>query len=148
MTSKKQSKDLFDDTTMTFGEHLEELRLRLWRAIVGLLLVSCLTMYYGDFVMAVVRKPIEDALRARGARLSEEESKPFDATKTWNDFWDWARVEDPSARFENLIAVHLLRLAHWMEDVEGIKTELRYFRDTAGHCSAENIRLVAHPWAA
>jgi sec-independent protein translocase protein TatC len=89
--SGKHSKDLFDDTTMTFGEHLEELRLRLWRAVVGLVLVTCVTMYFGDQVMAIVRKPIEDALRARGARLSEEDSKPFDATKTWNDFWDWMR---------------------------------------------------------
>jgi len=52
---KKHSKDLFDDTTMTFGEHLEELRIRLWRAIVGLVLVTCVTMYFGDSVMAVVR---------------------------------------------------------------------------------------------
>ena len=88
--SRKHSKDLFDNTTMTFGEHLEELRIRMWRAIVGLTLVTCLTMYFGDQVMAIVRKPIEDALRARGARLSAEDTKPFDATKTWNDFWDWA----------------------------------------------------------
>lgn len=87
--SRKHSKDLFDDTTMTFGEHLEELRVRLWRAIVGLTLVTGITMYFGDQVMAIVRKPIEDALRARGARLSAEDTKPFDATKTWNDFWDW-----------------------------------------------------------
>ncbi len=48
-------------------------------------------------------------------------------------FWDWARVEDPGARFENLVAVHLLRFAHWLEDVEGKKCELRYFRTTVGH---------------
>lgn len=88
--SRKHSKDLFDDTTMTFGEHLEELRVRMWRAIVGLTLVTGITMYFGDQVMAIVRKPIEDALRARGARLSAEDTKPFDATKTWNEFWDWA----------------------------------------------------------
>ena len=60
--SRKHSKDLFDDTTMTFGEHLEELRIRLWRAIIGLFLVTSVTMYFGDQVMAIVRKPIEDAL--------------------------------------------------------------------------------------
>ena len=88
--SRKHSKDLFDDTTMTFGEHLEELRIRLWRAIVGLVLVTGITMFFGDQVMAIVRKPIEDALRSRQV-LAGEDAKPFDASKTWNDFWDWVR---------------------------------------------------------
>ena len=88
--SRQNSKDLFDNTTMTFGEHLEELRIRLWRAIVGLVLVTCVTMYFGDQVMAIVRKPIEDALRARGKNLTGEDAKPFDAAKTWNTFWKWA----------------------------------------------------------
>jgi predicted AAA+ superfamily ATPase len=43
--------------------------------------------------------------------------------------WDWARVEDLGLRFENLMALHLLRLAHYMSDCKGIKTELRFFRD-------------------
>lgn len=92
--SRKHSKDLFDDTTMTFGEHLEELRVRLWRAIVGLVLVTGVTMYFGDQVMAIVRKPIEDALKAR-KKLSTEDAKPFDATKTWNEFWDWLQGKSP-----------------------------------------------------
>ena len=94
--SRKQSKDLFDNTTMTFGEHLEELRIRLWRALIGLFLVTSVTMYFGDDVMAIVRKPIEDALQARGKVLTEEDAKPFDAAKTWNDFWKWfSRKAEP-----------------------------------------------------
>lgn len=91
--SKKHSRDLFDESTMTFGEHLEELRVRLWRAIVGLFLVTGITMYYGDTVMAIVRKPIEDALKLRGAggSLSEEMSKKLDVTRLWN----WATGKAP-----------------------------------------------------
>lgn len=48
-------------------------------------------------------------------------------------FWDWGQINDEAARFENLIAVHLLRFVHWMEDVEGEKYDLRYFRTTLGH---------------
>ncbi len=48
-------------------------------------------------------------------------------------FWDWAVVEDEAARFENLIALHLLRFSHWLEDYYGFRTELRYFRDLKGH---------------
>jgi hypothetical protein len=62
--------------------------------------------------------------------------------------WDWARVEEPSACFENLIAVHLLRLAHWMEDVEGVKSELRYFRDTARHEVDFILLRKSQPWLA
>lgn len=43
--------------------------------------------------------------------------------------WNWAQVSDPGARFENLIALHLLRLVHYMIDCKGIKAELRFFRD-------------------
>ncbi len=43
-------------------------------------------------------------------------------------FYNWAAVENDPARFENLIAVHLLKYAHWLQDTEGRRTELRYFR--------------------
>jgi sec-independent protein translocase protein TatC len=91
--SRKNSKDLFDNTTMTFGEHLEELRIRVWRAVIGLFLVTSVTMYFGDAVMAIVRKPIEDALQARGKVLTGEDAQPFDAAKTWNDFWKWVTTK-------------------------------------------------------
>jgi len=97
--SKKHSKDLFDDTTMTFGEHLEELRIRLWRAIVGLVLVTCVTMYFGDSVMAVVRKPIEDALRARGkgSHIAQEVSELFNLQRI-QDWWNGK--ETPPSEFK------------------------------------------------
>ncbi len=111
--SRKHSKDLFDDTTMTFGEHLEELRLRLWRAIVGLVLVTGITMFFGDQVMGIVRKPIEDALRSRQDKLHDDDAKPFDAAKTWNDFWDWARGKSkpaPGPEHEPLIDPKSMRV--------------------------------------
>jgi predicted AAA+ superfamily ATPase len=45
-------------------------------------------------------------------------------------FWDWARVENPGARFENMLACHLLKYCHFMEDTQGYSMELRYIRDT------------------
>lgn len=47
-------------------------------------------------------------------------------------FWDWSRVEDEASRFENLVALHLLRFVHWQEDVEGQKWDLRFFKDKQG----------------
>jgi len=47
-------------------------------------------------------------------------------------FWDYGKVQDPGSRFENLIALHLLRLCHWIEDIEGKECELRYVRESSG----------------
>jgi len=45
-------------------------------------------------------------------------------------FWDWSRVQDPGARFENMVACQLLKYCHFMEDTEGFDMDLRYVRDT------------------
>jgi predicted AAA+ superfamily ATPase len=47
-------------------------------------------------------------------------------------FRDWSRVENPGARFENLVACHLLKYCDLLEDAEGFRMELRYLRDTDG----------------
>ena len=44
--------------------------------------------------------------------------------------YNWADVQDKGARFENLIAGHLLKWIHFQQDYEGKNIELCYFRDT------------------
>ncbi len=46
--------------------------------------------------------------------------------------WDWSQVEESGFRFENLVASHLLKYCHFIEDTEGHNMELRYLRDTDG----------------
>ena len=46
--------------------------------------------------------------------------------------FDWAAVPDDAARFENLVAVHLLKWVHFQEDTAGRDVDLQYFRDTDG----------------
>ncbi|MFN5197971.1 MAG: twin-arginine translocase subunit TatC, partial [Planctomyces sp.] len=58
--------DLFDDTTMTFGEHLEVLRIHVFRAVVGLLLAVAVSLFFGDRIFYWLRQPVEKALRERG----------------------------------------------------------------------------------
>jgi len=43
--------------------------------------------------------------------------------------FDWTQVEEEGARFENLVACHLLKWCHHLMDTEGRDMELRYFRD-------------------
>jgi uncharacterized protein len=46
--------------------------------------------------------------------------------------WDWSSVDDPGARFENLVGAQLLKYCHFVEDTEGWPMQLRYLRDTDG----------------
>ncbi len=46
--------------------------------------------------------------------------------------WDWSSISDLGARFENLVASHLLKYCHFEEDTEGHHMELRFLRDTDG----------------
>jgi predicted AAA+ superfamily ATPase len=59
---------------------------------------------------------------ASGIRSVKKEQKAY--------FWNWAKVENQEARFENMLASQLLKFCHWREDVFGERTELRYLRDT------------------
>ena len=43
--------------------------------------------------------------------------------------FDWSVISKPGARFENLVACHLLKWAHYQQDVQGRDVELRFFRD-------------------
>lgn len=43
--------------------------------------------------------------------------------------WDWSEIQDQGHRFENMLASHLLKYCHWIEDTEGYKMELRFLRD-------------------
>ena len=46
--------------------------------------------------------------------------------------WDWSQIEDPSFRFENMVASHLLKWCDYNQDILGYKTELRFIRDDLG----------------
>jgi predicted AAA+ superfamily ATPase len=62
--------------------------------------------------------------------------------------WDPSLVPDRAARFENLVASHLLKLCHYLQDREGHDVELHYLRDRAGR---EVDFLITHrrrPWMA
>ena len=43
--------------------------------------------------------------------------------------FDWSVVPEPGARFENLVACHLLKWVHYQQDTQGRDVELRFFRD-------------------
>jgi predicted AAA+ superfamily ATPase len=61
---------------------------------------------------------------------------------------DWTLIAEPGPRFENMVAGHLLKWVHFLEDSEGRDVELRYFRDVDGR-EVDFIILENHkPWMA
>ncbi|MBI4687040.1 MAG: ATP-binding protein [Nitrospirae bacterium] len=62
--------------------------------------------------------------------------------------WDWSEVEDDAARFENLIASHLLKFVHFIIDHEGHKAELYYLRDVDKREVDFLVTINNKPWFA
>jgi sec-independent protein translocase protein TatC len=78
-------KDLFDDTTMTFGEHLEALRFHLFRAIIGLMIGSVLGFFISRPVIIAIQEPVNEAMikvfAPRPAGMIDKSQ--------WESFRDW-----------------------------------------------------------
>src|SRR3989338_4222161 len=43
--------------------------------------------------------------------------------------WDWSQCETAGAKFENLVASHLLKYCHFLQDTEGDEMQLQFLRD-------------------
>jgi sec-independent protein translocase protein TatC len=76
-------KDLFDDSTMTFGEHLEVLRKHLINALIGLSLAVIGALVFGENLVRLIRHPVDRALRKLEFVHVEDNIKEF-------NFWQWA----------------------------------------------------------
>jgi sec-independent protein translocase protein TatC len=74
----RRDEDLFEDTTMTFGEHLEELRGALFKALAGLVIGTLLGMLVGNYVVDLIKAPMESALERYYRKNAEEEYAKFE----------------------------------------------------------------------
>jgi sec-independent protein translocase protein TatC len=91
---RDDSEDFFSETRMSFGDHLEELRWHLWRAVIGFVLILTLVFVF-DFVgyltdthfgigrpmMDLITKPVEDALVRYYDERAERVNKEADANE-------------------------------------------------------------------
>jgi predicted AAA+ superfamily ATPase len=63
--------------------------------------------------------------------------------------WDWSEiVNNESARFENLIASHLLKFVHYLYDAEGYNARLHYLRDSSKREVDFLVTVNDKPWFA
>lgn len=80
------AKDLFDESTMTFGEHLEVLRVHLWRAIIGLVIATVFSFFISREVLWMIQAPVTNAMK------KFFDAVPEDANKT-GQFSPWESLK-------------------------------------------------------
>jgi len=62
--------------------------------------------------------------------------------------WDWSQVVAPGPRLENMVAMHLLKLCHFLRDHDGHEVDLCYLRDRPGREVDFLVTLKGRPWMA
>jgi len=62
--------------------------------------------------------------------------------------WDWSVIKDDGAKFENLIASHLFKYAHFLQNSQGLKTKIGYLRDNEGREVDFIFTVDDKPWFA
>lgn len=73
--AKRSENDLFSSSTMTFGEHLEELRVCLTKAVFGLLLGTVVGFFVAKYVVNFIETPVLEALKRYMVEAAKEELK-------------------------------------------------------------------------
>ncbi|HWG46379.1 MAG TPA: twin-arginine translocase subunit TatC [Gemmataceae bacterium] len=71
----KDPDDFFSETRMTFGDHIEELRIHLWRAIAGFAVALFLSFFIGKAAVDFITAPVKQQLRAFYNRRVEKTMK-------------------------------------------------------------------------
>ena len=66
------AKDLFSDTTMSFGEHLEALRSHLWKALAGVAIGCVFCLFFGTEIVNIIRWPLDQALLPTQGELIDD----------------------------------------------------------------------------
>lgn len=80
----RSSKDLFDDSTMSFGEHLEVLRTHLWKALIGVTIGVVFALFNGSTIIGIVRQPIDRALRDHTSIKVTDDAEALQEVDFWS----------------------------------------------------------------
>jgi len=62
--------------------------------------------------------------------------------------WDWSEIDQEPAKFENLVACHLLKLVHFLQDYEGYRAQLYYLRSIEKKEVDFLVTIEKKPWFA
>jgi Sec-independent protein secretion pathway component TatC len=88
-----KKKDLFDDSVMTFGEHLEALRFHLIRALLGLAVAVMITMLCGEVIIKIIRQPIDSALAGYRERVEDKVTDDVQGFDFFGTVWETLKAQ-------------------------------------------------------
>lgn len=73
--------DLFSDTRMSFGDHIEELRVHLWRAVIGFVIAMVVSLIFAQPILRWIEGPVKEQLNAfQQSRLKAAEDRLKEGT--------------------------------------------------------------------
>jgi sec-independent protein translocase protein TatC len=90
-----RGQDLFEDKPMSFGDHLEDLRVHLVKALIGAAIGITITLFIGHIVVGIVRQPIDAALIRRG--LSKYVTEDIGQKTIYDFFREWMNPKQNKA---------------------------------------------------
>jgi sec-independent protein translocase protein TatC len=149
-----KSKALFDDSTMSVGDHLEALRIHLFKALIGLIITVTLTLFFSDRIIAVIRHPIDKALKehyhALGKEIAAEgeQLEEIGFIQSLKDWWagkehpeDEISEEDDLPRNQILVRIGKEDLVRIAKEIDpDAKIELNRSNQASGETNEESAK--------
>src|SRR5215468_11434965 len=94
--------DYFAETRMSFGDHIEDLRTHLVRAIVGFILGMSIAFLFGNWVQGFITAPVIDQLQRfydhRVAvilkKLEQGSDSELEDLNAWTEFESRIKIKD------------------------------------------------------
>ncbi len=121
MPSSRNDENLFKNSTMSFGDHLEELRSCLFKSLIGLVIGFGIGLCVGPYVVDFIQKPLQKALADyyEGQSADRIEAKLSDTQDDGGLLW-----EDPQ-QVKRLIEDHHLLAEKYYVDPDAIFRQLK-----------------------
>jgi sec-independent protein translocase protein TatC len=111
--------DLFDNSTMTFGEHLEELRGSLVKAIIWLVIGLCVGVYFANGVIRYIQKPLQEAIQQfnaerdlAGLGVEDLDDPKIQKLKNWMIEYGyvWELIYEVPDEFQTLTSADIVKV--------------------------------------
>ncbi len=150
MPKSPAQSDLFHESTMTFGQHLEELRVCLFRAIVGLAIGCTAGFFVGTPVVDFITKPVHDALEIYYEKVANDkavspEQQDMLRDAGYTDEADLKRIQDIVAQqrvsFE-IVSIDPAMLSKQLATHAPADAQAKASPESAGSAEAQGLKKI------
>ncbi len=135
----KDPEDFFSETRMTFGDHIEELRVHLWRAIAGFGVALFLSFFIGKHAVDFITAPVKQQLGEFHKRRVEKTLKELQTDPSYQKANEATGFTKVYFRRDQLLAVLQGASA---EELEKYKRPLRRGNEKKNEESSLLDRLI------